>query len=345
LDYTFHSHRTQISKEKFKTSSNDYIYDLTNTWEINMAFIENTLTDDPKMKDLVKNLQSIKSKFEQKKHLKEKVSEIKGKSLIEKQIYEEIKKMIEENDEYYNDQIKELTENLDNKEEYIKIFEKKLKEVEIYVQKNTKNLTNSEFEKHKDFKMNDFIEVNTKLSEKREKLNKDVLWIREELSLVKDENYKFRNTQTNANEELNIKNNTIEIEKLKSLMKKYQNQIMFFENKNKFLKNLYSRFFNNFISLEAFKIGKVSIKKPPERTISNNRSFINNDNKSFLDVDKSCINNNENLRKAATFMDFSIILNNKKSSDETNLGGELNDITGNFNDRINQWDISCINKD
>jgi hypothetical protein len=58
--------------------------------------------------------------------------------------------------------------------------------------------------------------------------------------------------------------------------------------------------------------------------------------------DKSCMYN-ENIRKAATFMDFSVILNKKVEDNEFNYGNKTNlDATCNG---FNNWDISCINKD
>ena len=53
-------------------------------------------------------------------------------------------------------------------------------------------------------------------------------------------------------------------------------------------------------------------------------------------------------RKMNTFMDFSVILNKKEGGDETNyndlLGNKTNDIIKDMNnDKINFWDISCIN--
>ncbi len=147
---------------------------MSNTWTLNFELLENLVAEKSDWKDLSTILNGIKTKFEKKKQLRSEVSKIKGKILIEKQIIEEFKRKIDENEEYYKDQLKEYDENIVNKEEYIKIFEKKLKEVEIYIQKNTKNNPNSKFEPYKDFKISEFIEVNTELMRRREVLRKDL---------------------------------------------------------------------------------------------------------------------------------------------------------------------------
>ena len=128
LDYTFLSHRSQISSEKIKdtTKSKDYIFDLINTWEINIDLME-TLSKDKfqnsgTYKELSQIIKRIKEQFQNKKSLNNKITEVKGRILIEKQIMEEIKRKNEENEEYYKDQMKEYEENRENKEEYIKIL-------------------------------------------------------------------------------------------------------------------------------------------------------------------------------------------------------------------------------
>jgi len=158
----------------------------------------------------------IKLKFEEKKNLREKLSKTKGKILIDKQIVEECRRNIDENEEYFNEQIKEFEENRINKEEYIKIFEKKLKEVEIYIVKNTKNNADSPFTPYKDWKINSFIEENTDLMRKRENLNRSLNRILEKKEEIEkeneiyynknDEDFSFHNENTNMN---SIYNNEI----------------------------------------------------------------------------------------------------------------------------------------
>jgi hypothetical protein len=199
LDYTFLSHRSQLSSSNLKKSdvskSKDYIYDLINTWELNIDLLQNLLKENKKSEsiELVSIISEIRRKFDLKKNLRKEVSKIKGKILIEKQIIEEHKRKFDENDEYYKDQIKEFEENRENKEEYIKVFEKKLKEVEIYVQKNTKNLVNSKYEKYKDFKISDFIDTNTELLNRKDNLIREVSQQKEKKAELNRENQNYKN--------------------------------------------------------------------------------------------------------------------------------------------------------
>ena len=155
--------------------------------------------------DLLNIIKSIKSKFQKKKETRKDLIKLKGKILIEKQIIEEYKRKIEENSDYYKDQIKEYEENRDNKEEYIKIFEKKLKEVEIYVQKHIK--TNPKFEIYKDFKMNEFIDENTELIKRRDVISNEMRQAREKKIMIEMENENFRNEMN-----FSFNNNEIEVE-------------------------------------------------------------------------------------------------------------------------------------
>jgi hypothetical protein len=237
LDYTFTSHRSQLSNSKGPTKSKEYIYDLTNTWELNLGLLETLIKGQNKYDEFSNVLQNIKKLFQKKKHLRTEVSNMKGKLLIESQICEEVKRKIEENHEYYKDQLKEIEENDSNKEEYIKIFEKKLKEVEIYIQKNTKNSINSKFEIYKDFKMDDFIGTNTEYMRRKEELYKELDKINYQISEIKRENQEYNEeedeyrTNYNAQQEIN--------KKVAEYSKFYKNQIKVIEMRNKLLKSYF----------------------------------------------------------------------------------------------------------
>lgn len=269
LDYTFLSHRSDISSQKRKdtSKSNDYIFDLLNTWELNIdlmvEFAKSTLNSE-QSNDLSAIIERIKKRLDEKKNLTKEISKTKGRILIEKQIIEELKRKIEENDEYYNDQIKEFEENRDGKEEYIKIFEKKLKEVEIYIQKNTKNVVNSKFEQYKDFKMNDFIEENTDLVKKRDDLNKELYDIQVQKMQIEKENANYEkdmnnlsfagedgegHEQNNMNQSVQhtnqnqpkVKLNESSKAKLRQYYDNCKNQVKILEMRNQLLKNYFNQ--------------------------------------------------------------------------------------------------------
>lgn len=269
LDYTFLSHRSQLSNstQSDVSKSKEYVFDLINTWELNIDLIENMIkeTKQPnESSELISYINKIKKSFERKKSLHQEKSNLKGKILIEKQIIEEHKRKKEETDEYYHDQIHELDENIENKDEYIKIFEKKLKEVEIYVHKNTKHLIESKYEVFKDFKMAEFIDFNTDLIKKKENLKREIEDIYVNIEGVKNENNNFKNELNfSFNEEKkeeknvpNIYNSDIcciegedvasknkakikksSIDKLKLFYNECQNRVRREEMRNKLMKN------------------------------------------------------------------------------------------------------------
>ena len=205
MSQIFLSRRSNIQIDKLKSSSNEYIFDLTNTWELNLDIVtqmSSSFFPDPKKEELIKSQMSkIKKLFEKKNSKRQELGNFKGKLLIEKQIIEESKRKVEENFDIFKDQIREMEENVDNKEEYIKIFEKKLREVEIYVQKNTKMLVNSQYDCYKNFIMNDFINENTNLLKKKEILSNEKFDFAEIFEEAKNENNSLKKNTGNLNEE------------------------------------------------------------------------------------------------------------------------------------------------
>ena len=89
LDYIFHSHKSQInSKNNLKLK--DYIFDLVNTFQLNIDLLENMTKEFfPRNPNLLIQIQHIKKYFENKRNLRLEKASIKGKLLIEKQIVEE----------------------------------------------------------------------------------------------------------------------------------------------------------------------------------------------------------------------------------------------------------------
>jgi hypothetical protein len=128
-----------------------------------------------------------------------------------------------------------MEENDNNKEEYIKIFEKKLKEVEIYIQKNLKP-TDEKYLKFKDFKMNDFINVNTELVHKRDTMFKEINLIKGDLMKLKNENEEYyQETHEMSFSKKEEDKNT----KVKEFMSFYKNQIKVIEMRIKLLRTYF----------------------------------------------------------------------------------------------------------
>lgn len=231
-----------------KNASRDYIFDLSNTWELNLDLIENLskayTLNNPNFTEISLITSKLKLLFNKKNEKRQKLVNLRGKLLIDKQIIEEFKRKIEENSDLYKEQIKEMEENVDNKEEYIKIFEKKLKEVEIYVQKHTKTLVNTKYDIYKNFRMNEFINENTEFLKRRDLIkdeNNLIIKQLEEIGLdnkelntlntIQDRNHENKIDENNKIN--NLKNNS----KIQNIMNQYNNQIKKIEARNKLLRS------------------------------------------------------------------------------------------------------------
>ena len=78
-------------------------------------------------KDVTNIIEHLTQMIQLKRKLTKEIKEQKGKMLIENQIQEEFKRKIEENNDYYNDQIQSSTNSCLSKDEYITLLLQKLK--------------------------------------------------------------------------------------------------------------------------------------------------------------------------------------------------------------------------
>lgn len=351
LDYTFLSHRNTLSNLQTLNVKNtkDYLFDLNHTLELNMELLEKSIQcwgNKKERENLLNYLNEMKNKYNNKNQFKKELSTKSSKILIEKQIIEELKRKIEENSEFFKEQIKENEESSDGKSEYIKICGKKLQEIEIHVQKLTKNLVDSPYLKYKDFKMNTFLEQNTSLCKTKELLKKEKNQMEQLIKELKHDNIVYKEEMKKDQEE-----NQQSHKKIKEFINLYRKKIMMLESKIKIIKSSFSNLSNRVKNLtipQTFvKIDDKQLNNHQE-TIYRTTTFNNNmqtqkdyeqdQEKSMLPLDMT--------RKINNLMDFSTILN-KKQLDETKfedlgkttLGNGLCNVTNQ-----NMWDISCINK-
>ena len=337
LGYTFMSHRNNLSSTNFNIDfqkPKNYLFDLTQTFEINAELLSETLKNikDKKTRDeLILLFNNIRNKYHNKKALRKKVNENKSKLLIEMQIFSEVKRKKEENKEYYKEQIKENEENYYSKEEYIRVFQKKLKEVEIYIRKQTRDLSNGIYTKYQTWKLKEFLEESDILNKKREELKKDIINISKNINDVKKENNLFKE-EFYLTENDKKKINQEEEKRIKLYIKKYKNQIAVITMRIKLLNHCFG---NLNKTLKYLNLDK--------KIISNNEK--NNDEDSIIkDIDTSQLPIDLS-RKINNYMDFSAILNKKINNNDESKISELGK-TGNFGQanisNINMWDISVI---
>jgi len=100
LDQTFNSHRSKVNYND-KESADEYIFDIENTWILNLGVLINVLSStDMKMEErnlLRQQIKKLKNIFMFKKKLRDKKTKLSGKVLIDKQIYEEKNKFTDPN--------------------------------------------------------------------------------------------------------------------------------------------------------------------------------------------------------------------------------------------------------
>ena len=356
LDYTFLSHKNTISLSTSLCINNkntkDYLYDLNQTLELNIQILEQLIKSKYKNKEINKLFETLRRKIDEKNIKKKKVIDFNSKILIDKQIIEEKKRKIEENNEYYKEKINESESNSSNKNEYIKIVEKKLYEVEIYIQNNTKNIQSTKYDKYKNWRLRKFLDENIAIIRKKNNLVKEKV----ELQLMINEAKK-----ENKNIQIEYKNNIDAISKVKNknekkireVMNKYKKEIFVIGNKMKMLKaninllnnkfKLFSYINDNDNNNNNNKENNIIESKKSNENINLN---INNQNKNNISINKdTSMLPHDMTIKLNNFMDFSLILNKKEESkiDESiknpNIGNPFSNLSN-----TNIWDISVINK-
>ena len=372
LDYTFNSHKENIiyglnkkipnkrdnnTKEIQKLTVKNketkyYLYDLEKTFELNINFLKNLNNNDKKINKLIEN---IKNKIIKKKEIRKKIINIKGKMLIERQIQEESKRKINENKNYYKDQINSVEEKNQIKDEYIIQFLKKLYEVEIFTNRNSK-IIGSGFEKYKNFSISEFVEKNTKLFHNKGNLFIEINEIMKNLAEVKNENLIFKKEEIIENwkykkeKKENINKNKIKINKYIDSFKKNCRIIsMRMRLLRNCLKNMSKTI--QFLNVPEELKNKLN-KKEKEEKLETSRKLFGKEIKNF-DLSKNT--NLEITKKLESFMDFSLYLNNNnqtkskindlsQSINMSKFGEKIVMKNANFGDVTYNWEISRINK-
>ena len=186
-------------------------------------------------KDVTNIIEHLTQMIQLKRKLTKEIKEQKGKMLIENQIQEEFKKKIEENNDYYNDQIKSSTNSCLSKDEYITLLLQKLKQVEFFVKAESKQ-KNSRFVKHRLFKMSNFVQCNTELYRKKINLYKELDEIEDNINNVKQENFLYKEE---TNETVSTSKANENEQKIKGYVDIYRKSCRVMSSRIKLLKNAY----------------------------------------------------------------------------------------------------------
>lgn len=314
------------NQEKKKSSkSNDqdinikeYLKDLKKTFDLNLEMILNISNKDKNIKGII---EQINKKIKEKENIQNKIEKVKGMMIIEKQFQSEYIRKMGENEVCFKEQINLSLDKLTMKDEYIIILMKKLKELEIY-SKRKSSMSGSGFEKHKNFRVSDFIDFNTKYLQQKnlflseiETVKKNIKNIKKENSNIKDEYEKFKNKKKNHKEE-----------NVQKYVKYYNYNCDIVSSKIKLLKNTLKQISKKYFFIKVSPKLKELIEKDEEE----NKDKTNNKNNKRNFPKRSLISNisasidltnmnNDMTKRLESFIDLSIILNDNKNNDITNI--------------------------
>ena len=296
-----------------------YLKDLKKTFDLNIDIISKICNKEKKITSLI---EEINKKIKQKENLQSKIEKIKGKMIIEKQIQSEHIRKIGENEEGFREQINLSLDKITIKDEYIIILMKKLKELEIF-SKRKSSIIGSGFEKYKHFRVADFIDFNTKYSQQKNLLKNEIEAVRNNIKQIKKENNNIKD------EYIKIKNKRHKNEEnYQKYVSYYNYNCDIISSQIKLLKNTLKRISKKYFFIKVSPKLKDLIENEEEE--DNNKNKNENVNKKRNFQKRSLINNisasidltnmnNDMTKRLESFIDLSIILNDNKNNDITNI--------------------------
>ena len=256
---------------------------------------------------IAKRIEIIHKLFDNFQLMRKKIENIKSKNLVNNQIYEEVKRRINENKKFYDEKIEDINSLVKKKVIILKKVQKKFLEIQIYIRRESQNYYG--FRKQfSNFSITPFILENEYLNKYKTKLNES---FEEKINRMKTLNVPIKEIKTknknkknkeeknniniiiineNGNEYLNnnnINNDLISLEDSNEKLNKYlinkQEEIKFYENKKINLKKI------NLVYKSKVVRKKSAFKN--EINISISQDLQNNNEISMINQ----TNNNENL--------------------------------------------------
>ena len=209
---------------------------------------------------IAKRIEIIHKLFDNFQLMRKKIENIKSKNLVNNQIYEEVKRRINENKKFYDEKIEDINSLVKKKVIILKKVQKKFLEIQIYIRRESQNYYG--FRKQfSNFSITPFILENEYLNKYKSKLNES---FEEKINRMKTLNapikeIKNKNKNKKNKEEKNNINNI--------------NIIIINENGNEYLNN--NNINNDLISLEdtSDKLNKYLINKQEEIKFYENKKI------------------------------------------------------------------------
>ena len=257
---------------------------------------------------IAKRIEIIHKLFDNFQLMRKKIENIKSKNLVNNQIYEEVKRRINENKKFYDEKIEDINSLVKKKVIILKKVQKKFLEIQIYIRRESQNYYG--FRKQfSNFSITPFILENEYLNKYKSKLNESfeekinrMKTLNVPIKEIKSKNKNKKNKEEknninniniiiineNGNEYLNnINNDLISLEDSNDKLNKYlinkQEEIKFYENKKINLKKI------NLVYKSKVVRKKSAFKN--EINISISQDLQNNNEISMINQ----TNNNENL--------------------------------------------------
>ena len=261
---------------------------------------------------IAKRIEIIHKLFDNFQLMRKKIENIKSKNLVNNQIYEEVKRRINENKKFYDEKIEDINSLVKKKVIILKKVQKKFLEIQIYIRRESQNYYG--FRKQfSNFSITPFILENEYLNKYKTKLNES---FEEKINRMKTLNVPIKEIKTkNKNKKNKEEKNNINI-------------IIINENENEYLNN--NNINNDLISLEdtSDKLNKYLINKQEEIKFYENKKInlkkINLVYKSKVVRKKSAFKNEINISISQDLQNNNEISMINQTNNNENLESNIN---------------------
>lgn len=311
----------------------DHLFDLEQTYTLNMEILQNLICDNFKNQEkyqLLNYFDRIKNLKEKKKKSIDEKLRIRGKILLNKQIYEEHKRIREETESLHVEQEDEVKELVESKFCSIKELEKKFQEVDIYMKKHYPNVYSYEILK--------IVETNENLINKKIKFKKEIDDERENINEILVDNQQMsKNKESDLESVLKKDSAENKLKSMKTLIEGKVKKLMKIKEK---LYNLKENLGTSKTQIKAKKrIDNVNLSVIGKRAISSIN--LNVSNIDYKGGPETPIGKN-------AFFDNTILL--RDGNDTTNFGNQFGatfimNKTSDIGLKDQLWDLSIIKKD
>ena len=302
-----------------KIEPKNYIFDLNNTFKLNLNLINTIFSSYKNIKEeekkLIKKLKKIEILFDKKGNLIKEKKKINGKILMDNQIFEEKKRTKNENFLSYKAQYEEIKGNSIRKEVMLKKYQKKFFDVEKYMKKHFKKYGRNALINSNNINM--YIMENENLKLTKINVESDIKILKTNIHMLIKDNVQLKireNILLTQTDYVKKNNGFEEINKYDSLIKFYSSKIFFLQN-----------------SISKLKKINEKLKIKSNNNIYKNKNKENNEDnditKSEIGIDDKNINISilPNIYpKIENYLTTNVSIISKRSNFE--------------------WDISCIEK-